>query len=97
VIITPHGYHIFKITSKENPGFYRLDEIKVKLKEALSRQKEKQTISDWVDNQRQKATIVVSPQLQTLFANNKLEIREDIVLNKPTWRRTQISGQGQHF
>jgi len=97
VLISPQGYHIFKVTVKESPGFYRLAEVKDQLKEVLSQQKSKQTVSDWLTNQLQKATIVISPDLHNLLAANKLERREDAVTLKRARPATQISGQGQHF
>jgi len=98
VIVSPHGYHIFKVTKKESPGYYRLAEVQGELKGILGQQKDKQTVNNWLADQRQKATIVISPELQNLLATNKLENREDARTTiRHSSPRMQISGQGRHF
>ncbi len=97
VAISTHGYHIFKVTNKESPGFYRLEEVKGELKQLLVEQKGKQAVNDWLVTQRQKATLVITPELQNLLASNKLEKREDVATEKHRNFARQISGQGQHF
>lgn len=80
VMISSRGYHVFKVTDKESPGFYRLGEIKGQLKGVLAEQKGKQSVESWLVDQRQKATIVISPELKNLLAGNKLERREGSTL-----------------
>ena len=87
VIISQHGYHIFKITSKESPGFYRLEEVKGELKGVLAQEKSKQVLSDWLTNQRQKATIIVSPELASMLASNQLASRDDLGFQHKAPRR----------
>jgi len=76
LVMSSHGYHIFKVTDRESPGFYRLAEVKDQLKDILIQQKGKETLNAWLNQQRQKAQIVISPELQNLLAANKLEKRE---------------------
>ncbi len=75
VITSPYGFHIFKVTAKESPGYYKLSEVKETLKDLLTEEKGQQVLDDWLAEGRQKATIVVSPEMKNMIASNKLEKR----------------------
>ncbi len=75
VIVSPLGFHIFKVTEKESPGFYKLGEIKDNLKKMLAEEKGQQVLDDWLTTAREKAVIAVSPEMKDLIAANKLPKR----------------------
>lgn len=75
-IVSPYGFHIFKVTAKQSKGFYSLNEIKDNLKQLLAQDKAQKVVEDWLANARQNATIVISPEIKNVIASNKLKRRE---------------------
>ena len=75
VIVSPYGFHIFKVSAKENKGFYKLSEVKDTLKQLLSEDRSEQVVNDWLANGREHASIVISPELKVIIASNKLPKR----------------------
>jgi parvulin-like peptidyl-prolyl isomerase len=94
LVLSSHGYHIFKVTDREAPGFYRLAEVKDQLKNILIQQKGKETLNTWLNQQRQKAQIVISPELQNLLASNKLEKRESEGIAEHRRSASEMSNKG---
>lgn len=76
VISSPFGFHIFKVTDRENKGFYKLSEVKETLKQLLAQEKGQQVVQDWIAHSRKNADIVISPEMKTLIASNKLAKRD---------------------
>ena len=72
VIVSPYGFHIFKVTGKESKGYYGLSEIKPTLKRLLAEEKGQEVVNNWLADARQKSNIVISPELKDLITANKL-------------------------
>jgi foldase protein PrsA len=75
VIVSPYGFHIFKVTAKENKGFYGLSEIKDTLKQMVAQEKGQEVVDDWLAKAHKRANIAISPELNELITSNKLQKR----------------------
>lgn len=77
VIVNEYGYFIFKVTGKEGPGYYKLDDIKNDLKRLLQEKKADHVVDKWLIAQRKTASIVISPEMQKFLDSKNLEKRDN--------------------
>jgi peptidyl-prolyl cis-trans isomerase C len=68
LVQSPLGFHIIKVTGREDPGTVSYDECKDQIKTLLTEQKAKEVIEKWLSDQRQKAVITLSPEFLSLIA-----------------------------
>ena len=60
VVETQFGYHLIKVTEKENSGTVAFEEIKPQIETYLRQLKTQQSVSDYLKNLRSKAKIITS-------------------------------------
>jgi parvulin-like peptidyl-prolyl isomerase len=68
LITTAMGFHIIKVTGKEGPGVISFDECQDKIKQILEEQKPRMAVEQWLQEQRKKARIVLSAEMQDLVS-----------------------------
>jgi parvulin-like peptidyl-prolyl isomerase len=71
LIQSPYGFHIIKVTAKEDAGELSYDECKERIRHLLSDQKEQGSLTTWLDEQLSKAKIRISPEFQAIASSNK--------------------------
>lgn len=68
VLPSPFGYHIFKVSAKEGPGYYPLSEVKAELRILLGEISTNDAVANWLKEKHKTAKIVLSPEFQALVA-----------------------------
>jgi len=63
IVITPYGFHIFKVIDKRKGGVKRLSSASEKIKKKLMMQKQNERFRIWVKGLKEKATITINEKL----------------------------------
>jgi foldase protein PrsA len=71
LITSKLGFHIMKVTGKEDPGVASFDEVKDSLREVATQNRAEQAVDDWLAQRRHQVPIVLSSQFQALIASKK--------------------------
>ncbi len=69
-IRTQYGYHIVKLTGTEGPGYIPLSEVRADIVDGIDQRKQMRAINDFLLAQHKTADIKLSPQFQTLIAQD---------------------------
>lgn len=68
LIPSPLGYHIIKVTDKQQSGSLPLAEVKDMLSQAITQSNATQAVSKWLYDHRKTAQITLSPEFQQLVS-----------------------------
>jgi peptidyl-prolyl cis-trans isomerase C len=63
IVISPYGFHIFKVIDKRKGGVKRLSSASEKIKKKLMMQKQNERFRIWVKGLKEKATITINEKL----------------------------------
>jgi len=79
VVETSYGFHIVKLTGRENAGVTSFDQVKEQLRNALTRKHAQDVVTKWLANRRKQIKIVLAPEFVQAI---KLAKTEEKVENK---------------
>ncbi len=63
VVLSPYGYHIFKVIKKKRAGIMNFNDAREKIREKLAKEKEKEEFLSWVNKLKENSVVVIKKEV----------------------------------
>jgi len=70
VIASPYGFHVVKVTGREQPGAIPFAEVKDQLRPLIAKKNADDALELWINDKRRNTKITLSPEFQSLLSAN---------------------------
>jgi peptidyl-prolyl cis-trans isomerase C len=73
VVETSYGFHIVKLTGRENAGVTSFEQVKEQLRNALQQKHEQDVVTKWLADRRKQIKVVLAPEFVQAIKSTKTE------------------------